>query len=146
MPSRDAGRSVARRAVLRAVAACVGVVACARSSGAGPDGAAAPVSGSSPVPCARTVARTDEIPVGGGRVLPHARVVITQPAAGEFRAFSMVCTHDACELDDVSGGTINCPCHGSRFAIADGSVVLGPARSGLGRERIAVRGDCIVRL
>jgi nitrite reductase/ring-hydroxylating ferredoxin subunit len=132
-------------AATASVATCAGVVACGRS-GAGPDGAAAAPAGPPPDPCPRSVARTGEIPVGGGRVLPHARVVITQPAEGEFRAFSMVCTHDACELDDVSGGTINCPCHGSRFAIADGSVVQGPARSGLGRERIAVQGDCIVRL
>src|SRR5688500_7648841 len=103
MPSRDAGRPVARRAVLRALAAtasvatCPGVVACGRS-GVGRDG---PPAGPPPDPCARPVARTGEIPGGGGRVLPHARVVITQPAAGEFRAFSIVCTHDRCELDDV---------------------------------------------
>ncbi len=71
-------------------------------------------------------------------------MVVTQPRPGEFRGFGIVCTHDGCELDSVSDGTINCPCHGSRFAVADGSVVRGPARSGLRKERIVVEGGCVV--
>ena len=62
---------------------------------------------------------------------PDLRVVVTQPTAGEFRGFGIVCTHDGCELNAVANGTINCPCHGSRYAITDGSVVRGPARTGL---------------
>ena len=86
-------------------------------------------------------ARLAEIPVGGGRVFPERRVVVTQPTAGEFRGFGIVCTHDGCELNAVADGTINCPCHGSRYAITDGSVVQGPARTGLRVEQVAVDGD-----
>jgi Rieske Fe-S protein len=109
-------------------------------------GADTPAAPTTPKPPARPFARTADIPVGGGRVFPDSRVVVTQPAVGDLRAFSMVCTHDACELHEVAGGTINCSCHGSRFAMTDGSVVQGPARSALGRERIAVEGDQIFRL
>jgi Rieske Fe-S protein len=44
----------------------------------------------------------------------------------------------------VAGGTINCPCHGSRFAVADGSVVQGPATSPLPEKDIQVEGSSIV--
>jgi len=94
----------------------------------------------------RPVAATDDIPVGGGRVFPELRVVVTQPSAGEFRGFGIVCTHDQCELNSVAGGTINCPCHGSRFALTDGSVVRGPALTGLRKEKLAVDGGRILLL
>jgi Rieske Fe-S protein len=149
------GRSVSRRAVVAATAAAwvvsgVGAVvsACGRS-GTRADVSGAPVlpsAGPAPGDCARAFARTGDIPLGGGRVFPDVRVVVTQPVAGEFKAFGIVCTHDGCELDGVSGGTINCPCHGSRFAITDGSVVQGPARSALRQETVAVDGGCVVLL
>ena len=78
--------------------------------------------------------------------IPERRVVVTQPTAGEFRGFGIVCTHDGCELNAVADGTINCPCHGSRYAITDGSVVQGPARTGLRVEQVAVDGDRVVLL
>ena len=34
-----------------------------------------------------------EIPVGGGKIIDAIKVVITQPTAGDFKAFSAVCTH-----------------------------------------------------
>ncbi len=73
------------------------------------------------------VASTAEIPVGGGTVFPGDNLVVTQPVAGEFKAFSIVCTHLGCLCDRVANGTINCPCHGSTFSISDGTVVTGPA-------------------
>jgi len=73
------------------------------------------------------VAATADIPVGGGKVFPADNLVVTQPAAGEFKAFSAVCTHVGCLIDKVANGTIDCPCHGSTFKISDGSVVTGPA-------------------
>lgn len=64
-----------------------------------------------------------EVEVGGGVILEDEDLVVTQPAEGEFRGFSATCTHQGCTVADVSGGTINCACHGSQFAIEDGSVV-----------------------
>ncbi|MDM4719502.1 Rieske (2Fe-2S) protein [Micromonospora sp. WMMA1363] len=79
----------------------------------------------------QVLARTADIPVGGGAILADAKLVITQPQAGTFRGFSAICTHQGCSVAEVSSGTINCPCHGSRFSVADGSVARGPARRSL---------------
>ncbi|MGN6252727.1 MAG: Rieske (2Fe-2S) protein [Marmoricola sp.] len=68
-----------------------------------------------------------EVPVGGGHVFADKQVVVTQPKAGEYKAFSAVCTHAGCLVRSVADGQIRCPCHGSRFSITDGSVVGGPA-------------------
>src|SRR5438445_330336 len=73
------------------------------------------------------VGATADVPVGGGKVFADKQVVVTQPAQGTFAAFSAVCTHQGCTVDSVANGTINCPCHGSKFKIADGSVATGPA-------------------
>ena len=78
---------------------------------------------------AAVVAQTNDVEVGGGLILAEQQVVITQPAEGDFRAFSAVCTHQGCVVSSVGDGTIDCACHGSRFSIEDGSVVQ--AASGL---------------
>jgi Rieske Fe-S protein len=79
-----------------------------------------------------------EVPVGGGKVFTDAKVVVTQPAKGQFKAFSAVCTHVGCLCNRVAGGTIDCPCHGSTFKISDGSVVTGPAMTPLPAANVAV--------
>jgi nitrite reductase/ring-hydroxylating ferredoxin subunit len=83
---------------------------------------------------------TSEIAVGGGKVFTAAKVVVTQPSAGEYKGFSAVCTHQQCLVDQVADGTIDCPCHGSKFSIKDGSVVAGPAPSPLPAASVTVTG------
>lgn len=89
------------------------------------------------------LASTSEIPVGGGKVFSAEKVVVTQPTAGEFKAFSAVCTHMQCLVDQVASGTIDCPCHGSEFSVKNGSVVSGPAPSPLPAQAIKVTGGKI---
>jgi Rieske Fe-S protein len=89
------------------------------------------------------LASTSEIPVGGGKVFSAEKVVVTQPTAGEFKAFSAVCTHMQCLVDKVASGTIDCPCHGSEFSVTNGSVVSGPAPSPLPAQAIKVTGGRI---
>ena len=91
------------------------------------------------------LASTSDVPVGGGKILTDKKIVITQPHAGTFDAFTAVCTHQGCIVTRVSGGTINCPCHGSKFSIANGSVVNGPASSPLAPVSIKVQGTSIIQ-
>src|SRR5882757_2524604 len=87
------------------------------------------------------LAKTTDIPVGGGKIFADQKVVVTQPTAGQFKGFTAICTHQGCTVSDVSGGTINCPCHGSKFKVADGSVANGPATSPLAEQQVTVSGD-----
>ena len=98
-----------------------------------------PASGQPPA-----LALTSDVPVGGGKVLADKKIVITQPRAGSFEAFTAVCTHQGCTVSSVSDGTINCPCHGSKFSVTNGSVVTGPAASPLAPVSIKVQGTSIV--
>jgi Rieske Fe-S protein len=91
------------------------------------------------------LASTSDIPVGGGKILADKKIVITQPHAGAFDAFTAICTHLGCLVGTVSGGTINCPCHGSKFSITNGSVVNGPATSPLAPITIKVQGTSIIQ-
>ena len=85
-----------------------------------------------------------DVPVGSGKVFTAAKVVVTQPTKGEFKAFSAICTHVGCLCNQVADGTINCPCHGSKFKITDGSVVAGPAPAPLAAAKITVSGGKIL--
>lgn len=83
---------------------------------------------------------TDRVPVGGGMIVAECGVVVTQPVEGTFVAFSTTCPHRGCAVRAVAAGTINCFCHGSRFRIADGAVVGGPAEEPLRRLPVTVVG------
>jgi Rieske Fe-S protein len=96
-----------------------------------------------PSPTADPGIKAADIPVGGGKVFPDEHVVITQPTAGTFKAFDATCTHMQCTVASVSGGTINCPCHGSKYKITDGSVENGPAPRPLTPKTVTKTGDTL---
>jgi Rieske Fe-S protein len=116
----------------------------APGTGAAGGGSSAAGGGSASAAAPAALATTAEIPVDGGKILSDKKIVITQPAAGTFKAFTAVCTHQGCTVGTVSGGAIHCPCHGSAFSIKDGSVVNGPAASPLAPVAIKVKGASIV--
>ena len=135
---------VDRRSVLRgACLACVGVAgvgvlaACGGSSGSGDSGSGSGGGGAgSPI-------QTSEIPVGGGKVFDAQKVVVTQPTAGDFKAFSAICTHQQFLVGNVQGGTINCLHHGSMYDMSTGAVVGGPAPAPLPAKTVTVSGDTL---
>ncbi|HYH35242.1 MAG TPA: Rieske (2Fe-2S) protein [Nocardioides sp.] len=86
---------------------------------------------------------TSDVPVGGGIILDDEKVVVTQPSEGEFKAFSSICTHQGCPVGKVEEGQIVCPCHGSVFSVADGSVLGGPATAPLEEAAVTVEGGRI---
>jgi Rieske Fe-S protein len=151
---------VPRRTMLRGVAAGGAAVAggvllaaCGddTTGGGSPSPAPAPTSepptepGGSGGGGADVLVATAEVPEGGGVILSDAEVVVTQPTAGDFKAFSAICTHQGCTVGDVAGGVIVCPCHGSQFSVEDGSVTAGPAPSPLPEVAITVDGKNVVR-
>ena len=89
------------------------------------------------------LAKTTDIPEGGGKIFASQGVVVTQPTAGTYKAFSSKCTHQGCAVSSISNGVIVCPCHKSEFSVTDGSVKKGPATTGLPAEQITVSGDSI---
>jgi len=129
--------SPTRRTILLATGAATLTVGCSEYGDENSD------SGSSSVQAGTELAKTSDIPVGGGKIFKDEKVVVTQPKKGEFKAFSDICTHQGCQVASVSGGTINCPCHGSKFNITDGSVANPPADQPLPEKQIKVNGDSI---
>jgi len=92
------------------------------------------------------LAEAADIPVGGGKIFTAEKVVVTQPTADEYHAFSAVCTHVGCLVNQVANGTIDCPCHGSQFRITNGAVVTGPAMSPLPSKKIKIEAGKVVLL
>jgi Rieske Fe-S protein len=67
--------------------------------------------------------------------------VIVLNDGGTIRAFSGVCTHEACELGwNPDQQLIRCPCHGSAFDVR-GRVAHGPAVEPLPAFATAVAGN-----
>lgn len=137
-----------RRSVLMS-AAGAGVAAALGACGDGGDGGsgtAQPTPGNQPTtgaPPTGPLARTSDIPVGGGKIFNDRGVVVTQPTAGTFKGFTNICQHQQCPVANVEGGTINCTCHGSKYSIEDGAVKDGPAPRALPAKTINVEGDSI---
>jgi Rieske Fe-S protein len=136
-----------RRALLAGTgAAGLALIAgCSSSQSGTPAPAPPPPSGGSGAPAGTDLGKSSDIPVGGGKIFADQDVVVTQPEAGMFKAFSATCTHQGCTVGTVADGTIDCPCHGSKYKITDGSVVNGPAPQPLPAKTVAVsNGDIFV--
>jgi Rieske Fe-S protein len=153
-PTSADRRTVLRATALGVAAAGVGVTAAACSStnseaqgsNAQPASAAAATTGStgsSGGSSSGTTVATSKVPVDGGFIDSSAKVVVTQPTAGTYKAFTAVCTHQGCTVSTVSNNVIQCPCHGSEFSAKDGSVVNGPATSPLAAVSVKVSGSTI---
>ncbi|NUR62334.1 MAG: Rieske (2Fe-2S) protein [Catenulispora sp.] len=90
------------------------------------------------------LAPVSAVPVGGGKILADQGIVLTQPSAGTIKAFSAVCTHQGCSVATIEKSLITCPCHGSQFKIADGSVANGPATQALAPKQVKVENGQIL--
>ncbi|MBJ7905385.1 Rieske 2Fe-2S domain-containing protein [Streptomyces sp. NPDC003656] len=137
----------ATRRTLLATGAATLAVCCVGCGGEDSAGSTADATPATPengsAPAAQALARTADIPEGGGKIFADEKIVVTQPVKGEYKAFSALCTHQGCALNQVADGTVDCPCHGSRFRITDGSVAHGPATQPLAAKPIKVQGNSI---
>ncbi|MEV0788790.1 Rieske (2Fe-2S) protein [Kribbella sp. NPDC050459] len=114
----------------------------APNTSASPSGSA---SSSAPASGGAVLGPASDVPVGGGAVFKDAKVVVTQPTAGQYKGFSAVCTHQGNPIGSVENGQIVCPFHNSHFSITDGSPVSGPAQAALPAVNVKVEGSNIVQ-
>ncbi|MEU6401912.1 Rieske (2Fe-2S) protein [Streptomyces sp. NPDC046985] len=132
--------SASRRSILRGAAltpvAGLGLAAC------GPDGggASAPATPAAPV----DLGAESEIPRGGAKLYADHHVVVSRDAHGALKAFSTICTHAGCAINRLRDTTLICPCHGSEFDAATGSVVQSPATQPLAELPVRAKGGRII--
>lgn len=103
-----------------------------------------PTAPRTPAPTGPDGIPVSQVPVGGGVIDTERRVVVTQPVAGEFRAFDAVCQHEFCLVSQIGDGLITCTCHGSQYRVDDGSVARGPATRGLPARTATVTDGVVV--
>ncbi len=143
------GRTTRRAMLAGAGAAGVAVTLAACSSdGGGSTGTTTPTTGGAATQGTAGnggggAIKTSDIPVNGGKIFANTNTVVTQPAAGSFKAFSATCTHMGCTVASVANNTIHCDCHGSNYNSTDGSVKNGPATKPLTAKNVTVSGDTI---
>ena len=143
--------ALTRRRVLQGVAGVgvLGVAGTVLAACGGDDPATTPTStGGASAPAETTggadgIASTADVPVSGGLILESEKIVITQPADGDFKAFTAVCTHMGCTVGEVTDNVIRCPCHGSTYDASTGVNTGGPAGAPLAAIEITVEGDQI---
>lgn len=99
----------------------------------------------------RTLGPSDAIP--DDYVVPYyledrkIRVSVAR-VGGRLYAFDDLCTHEACPLSAglLTGTTIMCQCHGSRFDITTGKILNGPAAEPLSTYEVKEAGGEIQAL
>ncbi len=82
-----------------------------------------------------------EVPVGSAVIL--GSVIIAQPMEGEFLAYSSACPHQGNFITKVEGDVVTCTKHNSKFSIMDGSLISGPAATGLSEANLTREGDTL---
>jgi Rieske Fe-S protein len=60
-------------------------------------------------------------------------MLVVRTDATTISAYTATCTHEQCTINGFTENVFQCPCHGSRFNPANGSVLRGPATQPLRR-------------
>lgn len=95
-----------------------------------------------------TTLAASDVPVGGATIVDAGdeagSVVVAQPTAGEFVAFSTACTHQGAKTKLVGETSLRCPLHGSQFDATTGEVTNPPAARPLDEVAVRAEGDQLV--
>jgi len=96
------------------------------------------------------VAKTKEVEKGKVKAFKvgEEEVAVYHTESDEWFATSDICTHEHCNLSyeggKLSGHEIECDCHGSKFDIRTGAVILPPAVEPLKTFKVSAEGEDIV--
>lgn len=87
--------------------------------------------------------RTSALATSGGFLyISPAKVVAVNTGGSTIRAFTSICTHEGCDVDQFQGGRMVCPCHGSQYDTS-GNVVQGPATGALKEYPVTRTGNTV---
>jgi nitrite reductase/ring-hydroxylating ferredoxin subunit len=88
--------------------------------------------------------KSGDVPVGGAVLA--GEYLIAQPQRGVFKAFDATCPHQGVTVDPPIGTNdyFMCPGHNSKFRLADGSRISGPAPRGLKPVAVRVKNGYVV--
>lgn len=93
------------------------------------------------------VAKISEIPKGKAKAVKVNKdeVAIYHTENDEWYATTDICTHEYCNLSygKLSAYEVECDCHGSKFDIRNGKVLLPPAMEDLKTYHVSVEGEDI---
>ncbi len=137
----------------REFVAAGGAAAAAAVTGCGGGGSS---TGPGPVPTPVSSPPVNEVRVplpAVGQTVPASGVVLVDPVPlavtrldeTQAVAVTRICTHMGCTVDlpERSLGTLDCPCHGSRYLVT-GQVVNGPAQRNLFSFPTRIEGGQVV--
>lgn len=138
-------REILRLGAAAAAAACAG---CATFGARKPDVVAEPRQGVIRL----TKAQSAPLLASEGSILVESKslrdkILVVHLTDHVLYAVSAVCTHAGCTVNyNKDTGQIDCPCHGSQFAL-DGSVIQGPAKRPLTRyDATREDGEVLIRV
>jgi len=91
-----------------------------------------------------TVARTDELPPGHGKLVEvkHKRIALFN-VGGRYYALDDRCPHRGAPLSegDLEGETVVCPWHAAVFDLATGNVIQPPAAGRVATYDVCLNGE-----
>lgn len=105
-----------------------------------------PPAGGEPATVSAVAGKVAQLPPNSGAIFKFGSKpgIIVRDQAGEFHAFSAICTHLGCTVQyRPSNADIWCACHNAVYDLA-GNVVSGPPPRPLDRLTVNVRGDEVV--
>jgi 3-phenylpropionate/trans-cinnamate dioxygenase ferredoxin subunit len=94
-----------------------------------------------------TIARTDELPPGQGKLVEvNQKRIALFNVGGCYYALDDMCPHRGGPLSEgeLEGATVVCPWHGAIFDLATGNVTRPPGTAGVATYDVRLKGEEIV--